>query len=103
MPLLRRKPFALTEPPQDLKPDEHVYQVRFTKEIFRDYQDYLNRLNLYRQRVWACKATGKTGFTYEEALVSEQRATEKFLQFPKEFTTPALRIIQYSKSYSLLS
>ncbi|KAK2384943.1 hypothetical protein P8452_39748 [Trifolium repens] len=96
MPLLRRKPFALTEPPQDLKPDEHVYQVRFTKEIFRDYQDYLNRLNLYRQRVWACKATGKTGLTYEEALVSEQRATEKFLQFPKEFTTPALRIIQYS-------
>ncbi|CAJ2676758.1 unnamed protein product [Trifolium pratense] len=96
MPLLRRKPFPLTEPPQDLKPDEHVYQVRFTKEIFRDYQDYLNRLNLYRQRVWACKATGKTGLTYEEALVSEQRATEKFLQFPKEFTTPALRIIQYS-------
>lgn len=37
MPLLRRKPFALAEPPQDLKPDEHVYQIRFTKEIFQDY------------------------------------------------------------------
>ncbi|KAI5383965.1 uncharacterized protein LOC127105514 [Lathyrus oleraceus] len=96
MPLLKKKPFALTEPPQDLKPEEHVYQVRFTKEIFRDYPDYLNRLNLYRQRVWACKVTGKTGLTYEEALVSEQRATEKFLQFPKEFMTPALKIIQYS-------
>ncbi|XP_058731136.1 uncharacterized protein LOC131602927 [Vicia villosa] len=96
MPLLRKKPFALTEPPQDLKPEEHVYQVRFTKEIFRNYSDYLSRLNLYRQRVWACKVTGKTGLTYEEALVSEQRATEKFLQFPKEFMTPALKIIQYS-------
>lgn len=96
MPLLRRKPLALAEPPEDLKPDEHVYQVRFTKEIFRDYHDYLQRLNLYRQRVWSCKVTGKTGLTYEEAIVSEQRATEKFLQFPKEFMTPALKIIQYS-------
>ncbi|CAI8619242.1 unnamed protein product [Vicia faba] len=96
MPLLKKKSFALTEPPQDLKPEEHVYQVRFTKEIFRDYPGYLSRLNLYRQRVWACKVTGKTGLTYEEALVSEQRATEKFLQFPKEFMTPALKIIQFS-------
>lgn len=37
MPLLRRKPFALVEPPEDLKPDELVHQIRFTKEIFRDY------------------------------------------------------------------
>jgi len=37
MPLLRRKPFALAEPPEELKPDEPVYQIRFTKEIFRDY------------------------------------------------------------------
>lgn len=38
MPLLRRKPFPLAEPPKDLEPRELVYQVRFTKEIFRDYQ-----------------------------------------------------------------
>ncbi|KAH1251306.1 Bromodomain adjacent to zinc finger domain protein 1A [Glycine max] len=98
MPLLRRKPFSLAEPPEDLKPDEPVYQIRFTKEIFQDYQssDYLKRLNLYRQRVWMCKVTGKTGLTYEEALVSEQLATEKVQQFPKELMTIALRIIQYS-------
>ncbi|KAK7358754.1 hypothetical protein VNO77_00692 [Canavalia gladiata] len=94
--LQRRKPFSLAEPPKDLKLDEHVYQIRFTKEIFRDYHDYLKRLNLYRQRVWMCKVTGKTGLTYEEALVSEQRATEKVQQIPKELMTPALRIIQYS-------
>lgn len=65
--------------------------------------DYLNSLNLYRQRVWTCKVTGKMGLTYEEAMVSEQRASEKVLQLPKEFMAPALRIIQYSKSYSLPS
>ncbi|KAF1888018.1 hypothetical protein Lal_00024030 [Lupinus albus] len=97
MPLLRRKPFTLVEPPKDLKPDELVYQIRFTKEIFRDYHsEYLNHLNLYRQRIWMCKVSGKTSLTYEEALVSEQHATEKVKQFPKELMTPALNIIQYS-------
>ncbi|KAI4343507.1 hypothetical protein L6164_010847 [Bauhinia variegata] len=96
MPLLKRKLFVLAEPPKDLETHELVYQVRFTKEIFRDYHNYLNRMNLYRQRVWMCKVTGKTGLTYEEALLSEKRATEKVQQFPKELIPPALRIIQYS-------
>lgn len=38
MPLLKKKPFTLSEPPSDLEPHERVYQVRITKEIFRDYQ-----------------------------------------------------------------
>ena len=59
--------------------------------------EYLNRINLYRQRVWTCKVTGKINLTYEEALVSEKRATEKVQQFPKELVVPALRIIQYSE------
>ncbi|KAJ4964333.1 hypothetical protein NE237_024272 [Protea cynaroides] len=91
-----RKPFPLVEPPNDLEHNEHVFQVRFTKEIFRDYQGYLHRINLYRRRVWTCKVTGKTNFTYEEALVSEQHATEKVQQFPKELMTPVLLMIQFS-------
>ncbi|XP_021733313.1 DDT domain-containing protein DDB_G0282237-like isoform X1 [Chenopodium quinoa] len=96
MPLLKRKPFSLLEPPSDLQPRELVFQIRFTKEIFRDYQEYLKRINLYRQRIWTCKVTGKSNFTYEEALVSEQRASEKVQQFPEEFIVPTLRTIQYS-------
>ena len=38
MPLFKRKPFGLAEPPEDLEPYELVYHVRFTEEIFRDYQ-----------------------------------------------------------------
>ncbi|KAG5031823.1 hypothetical protein AAZX31_06G152600 [Glycine max] len=96
MPLLKRKPFVLPEPPDDLEPHENVYQIRFTKEIFQDYNDYLNRLNQYRQRVWTCKITGKSGLTYEEALVSEKHAAEKVQQIPEELVAPALRIIHYS-------
>lgn len=96
MPLYKRKPFALVERPKDLEPRELVFQVRFTKEIFRDYGEYLNRINLYRQRVWTCKVTAKTNLTYEEALVSEKRATEKVQQFPKELVAPVLRDVQFS-------
>ncbi|KAK9735204.1 hypothetical protein RND81_04G190700 [Saponaria officinalis] len=95
MPLLKRKPFSLLEPPTDLNPRELVFQIRFTKEIFRDYQAYLKRLNLYRQRVWTCKVTGKGNLTYEEALVSEQVASEKVQKLPEELIGPILRSIQY--------
>lgn len=37
MPLFKRKPYVLRKPPKDLLADEDVFQVRFTKEIFRDY------------------------------------------------------------------
>lgn len=96
MPLFRRKPFPILERPDDLKPEELVFQVRFTKEIFRDYREYLKRINLYRQRVWTCKITGKSNLTYEEALVSEKQANEKVQQFPKELMEPVLRDVQFS-------
>ncbi|MFS7895317.1 putative transcription factor & chromatin remodeling DDT family [Helianthus anomalus] len=96
MPLLKRKPFSLSERPDDLKSDELVFQIRFTKEIFRDYREYLQRINLYRQRVWTCKSTGKGNLTYEEALVSEKQAIEKVQQFPKELMEPVLRDVQFS-------
>ncbi|XP_050371867.1 uncharacterized protein LOC126789845 [Argentina anserina] len=96
IPLLKRKPFHLAELPNDLDPNEVVYQVRYTGEIFRDYDEYLNRLKLYRQRVWMCKISGKTNLTYEEALLSEEHAKEKTHMFPKELMASALQIIQYS-------
>ncbi|KAI4962512.1 hypothetical protein ZWY2020_031033, partial [Hordeum vulgare] len=96
MPLFKRTPFFLLTRQKDLDPKEKVFQVRFTKEIFRDYQEYLNRLNLYRKRVWTCNVSGKSNLTYEEALVSEQRAAEKAQQLPRELMSPVLQMIQYS-------
>lgn len=40
--------------------------------------------------------SGKMNLTYEEALVSERKATEKVQQFPKEFMGPVLRMVQFS-------
>ncbi|KAL6634162.1 hypothetical protein ACP70R_026833 [Stipagrostis hirtigluma subsp. patula] len=96
MPLLKRKPFSLLDPPKDLDPKEKVFQIRFTKEIFRDYQEYLKRLNLYRQRVWTCKSSRKSNLTFEEALVSEHNAMEKAQSLPTELVVHILRMTQYS-------
>ncbi|KAF0932163.1 hypothetical protein E2562_008694 [Oryza meyeriana var. granulata] len=96
MPLFKRKPFSLLEPPKDIDPKEKVFQIRFTREIFRDYQDYINRLNLYRQRVWTCKISGKSNLTFEEALVSEHHAVTKAQKLPTELMAPVLQMIQYS-------
>ncbi|XP_073294787.1 uncharacterized protein [Primulina huaijiensis] len=96
MPLYKRKPLALVEKPSDLKPQELVFQIRYTKEIFRNYSEYLKRINLYRQRVWNCKATGKGNLTYEEALVSEKKASERIQNIPTEYVARVLRDVQYS-------
>jgi hypothetical protein len=38
MPLLKRKPYALSKRPKALEPDEVVFKVRITGEVFRDYE-----------------------------------------------------------------
>ncbi|CAN0865094.1 DDT domain-containing protein DDB_G0282237 [Linum grandiflorum] len=96
MPLLRKTAFPLLEPPEDLEPKDLVFQVRFTKEIFHDYREYVNRMDFYRQRIWTCKISGKANLTYEEALVSEKLAGEKVQEIPKELVEPALRVVQFS-------
>ncbi|ONK81163.1 uncharacterized protein A4U43_C01F25950 [Asparagus officinalis] len=96
MPLLKKKPFSLLEPPKDLSPDEQVWQIRFTHEIFRDYSVYLERMNLYRRRIWACRITARTNMTYEEALVSELEAIAKLRRFPEEFKGFVLQNTQFS-------
>ncbi|KAK4416611.1 hypothetical protein Salat_2486600 [Sesamum alatum] len=96
MPLYKRKPFALVEKPEDLKPQELVFQIRLTKEIFRSYNEYLKRINLYRKRVWTCKATGKGNLTYEEALASEDKASKRIQNIPTQYVAPVLRDVQFS-------
>ncbi|KAL3528188.1 hypothetical protein ACH5RR_012844 [Cinchona calisaya] len=96
MPLYKRKPFPLAEKPKDLKPQDQVFEIRFTKEIFRDYRDYLSRINFYRRRVWTCKVTGRGNLTYEEALISERNAIQKVQQIPKELIPLVLSDVQFS-------
>lgn len=85
MPLLRRAPY---EPPAadvalaaaDCADNDEVFVIRVTGEVFKDYDAYLERLAELRSRSWSCAATGKSGLTYEQCLVSEQEANSLLQQ-----------------------
>eukprot|EP01135_Chromosphaera_perkinsii_P005908 Nk52_evm3s371 gene=Nk52_evmTU3s371 len=97
MPLLKRKPYKVTaDVPKHLDDDDAVFYIRFTNEVFVDYEAYINKLNSYRSRQWACKTTGKTNLTFEEALESEHAYSKSLARFPETHLKEVLRCIQYS-------
>lgn len=63
---------------------KEVWYLKFTNEVFTNYESYINKLSLYHQPIWECEATGKMNLTYEQALESERsehdRAEFKFCQ-----------------------
>jgi len=74
MPLLRRKPFLKKKLLHDLTKDEEVFYCELMNEIFRDYEEFCQRVILCNSLVWCCSLTGKPQLTYEEALQSEENA-----------------------------
>ncbi|KAJ1976459.1 hypothetical protein H4R35_002689 [Dimargaris xerosporica] len=77
MPLLNHKPHCPLPPPdRESLPGKRkrVFYMQQTREIFPTYEQYANRFMLYRQPIWQCATTGKTGLTYQEACQSEAKA-----------------------------
>ncbi|KAI8993270.1 ATP-utilizing chromatin assembly and remodelling N-terminal-domain-containing protein [Pilobolus umbonatus] len=74
MPLLNHKRVPLMEaiPYDPKKKRKEVWYLRFTNEVFTNYEDYINKLTLYQQSIWECEVTGRQNLTYEQALESER-------------------------------
>ncbi len=85
MPVLRKAP---CEPPSpadslaatDCADSDEVFVIRVTGEVFKDYDAYLERLGELRSPAFVCAATGKSGLTYEQCLVSEHEANSLLQQ-----------------------
>ncbi|XP_071081443.1 bromodomain adjacent to zinc finger domain protein 1A-like [Haliotis cracherodii] len=90
MPLLRRQPFHKQKPPPNLRPDEEVFHCKLTNEVFRDYEEFFERIILCNSLVWSCCITGRSGLTYQEALDSEEKARKNLSAFPKYLQRPIL-------------
>ncbi|XP_052121345.1 bromodomain adjacent to zinc finger domain protein 1A isoform X2 [Frankliniella occidentalis] len=90
MPLLDKKPFERKKPPPDLHSSDEVFYCPLTKEIFRDYEEYCERIILCNSLVWQCSLTGRPQLTFEEALKSEQNAKQNLKDFPMELKVPVL-------------
>ncbi|CAO3595365.1 unnamed protein product [Absidia cylindrospora] len=104
MPLLKRKPFPLINPPPlDLKDKTSkacpVWYSQATNEIFDDYPTYLERITLYKRPIWQCEFTGQSNITYAEALESEQVEKRKVQnKLPEELQKVVLQRTQFQKA-----
>ncbi|KAL4238265.1 Bromodomain adjacent to zinc finger domain protein 1A [Mactra antiquata] len=90
MPLLRKSPFHREKPPPDLKPDDEVFFCKLTREVFKDYEKFFERIILCNSLVWSCAITGRSGLTYQEAEESEEKALKQLASFPSYLQKPIL-------------
>ncbi|TDZ24083.1 Imitation switch two complex protein 1 [Colletotrichum orbiculare MAFF 240422] len=96
MVLFKRKPVQFL-PPKDIKDDNaEVWHIPQTGEVFAQYEDYLSRMDFYKQRRFICQITGHSGLTFFEALKSELAGAEEVEQaFPEALKGPVLRRVQF--------
>ncbi|KAM0495776.1 hypothetical protein D7B24_003401 [Verticillium nonalfalfae] len=96
MVLFKRKPVRFL-PPADIKDDNaEVWHIPQTGEVFGQYEDYLARMDFYKQRRFNCQISGHSGLTFFEALKSETAGAEEVEQaFPEALKGPVLRRVQF--------
>ncbi|XP_044747001.1 bromodomain adjacent to zinc finger domain protein 1A isoform X2 [Coccinella septempunctata] len=97
MPLLKKKVFEKASPQEFLRDDEEVFYCELTNEIFRNYEEFAERMLLCTSMVWTCAMTGKSNLTYEEALESEENARRSISEFPVELRIPVLYVATKTK------
>uniref|UniRef100_T1I0S2 Bromodomain adjacent to zinc finger domain protein 1A n=1 Tax=Rhodnius prolixus TaxID=13249 RepID=T1I0S2_RHOPR len=102
MPLLHKKPFIPNEFPIDLKESEEVFFCRITHEIFRDYDEFCERIILCNSLVWSCSLTGRSHLTYQEAAASEEKVKRLLKKFPMELRIPVLYLSSICERRSLI-
>lgn len=95
MPLLQNDTPAPV-PSVDLVDGQQFFEISYTKEIFLDYNDYIDRVMLYQEKIWSCALSGKSNLSYKEALSSERDCYIMVNKLPKDFVHVALHLIQGS-------
>ncbi|XP_076235164.1 ATP-dependent chromatin assembly factor large subunit isoform X2 [Calliopsis andreniformis] len=90
MPLLRKQPFQRLHVSSDFKDDDEVFHCEVTNEIFKDYNEFCERIILCNSLIWSCSITGRANMTYEEALQCEENAKRSLKEFPMELRIPIL-------------
>ncbi|XP_034941274.1 bromodomain adjacent to zinc finger domain protein 1A isoform X2 [Chelonus insularis] len=100
MPYLRKKPFQRLYVSSDYKDDDEVFHCEVTNEVFKDYNEYCERIILCNSTIWSCSITGKTNMTYEEAVACEENAKKILKEFPMELRTPILYLATKTKRTS---
>ncbi|KAK4885411.1 hypothetical protein RN001_001682 [Aquatica leii] len=102
MPLLKKREFKKAPLPSGLSNHEEVFHCVMTNEIFREYEEFCQRVILCNSMVWTCSFTGKSGLTYLEALESEKESQGMLKDFPTELRIPVLFLASKTQRSSFI-
>lgn len=96
MVLFKRKPVQFL-PTVDIEDENaEVWHIPQTGEVFVNYEDYLARMDFYKQRRFNDQITGHSGLTFFEAFNSELTGgREVEATFPEALKGPILRKVQF--------
>ncbi|KAK3996066.1 hypothetical protein QBC44DRAFT_304859 [Cladorrhinum sp. PSN332] len=96
MVLFKRKPVQFLPVPEIEDESQEVWHIPQTGEVFVAYEDYLSRMDFYKQKRFICVITGHSGLTFFEALESEFAGGAEVEQaFPEALKGPVLRRVQF--------
>ena len=90
------KPWA-PDPLPEIKDNEYYWFCPMTNEVFKTFEEYTTRAELYAARVWSCKITGKSSLTYREALEAEESISDFLDDFPEEHLRVLLKMVHGSQ------
>ena len=83
MPISTKRSAAWTpQETQELAQGDKCFRVRFTGEVFSDYDAYADTWLGYVAREWSCSLSGKKNLTFEEAAISEKLLKAQADMFP---------------------
>ncbi|QSZ29448.1 hypothetical protein DSL72_003962 [Monilinia vaccinii-corymbosi] len=96
MVLFKRKPVQYVAKPNIENEDTEVWLIPATGEYFLDYEQYLARMDFYKQRRFICQISGHSGLSFFEALKSELAGAQEVEEaFPNALKMPILRRVQF--------
>ncbi|KAG4068705.1 hypothetical protein HA402_002396 [Bradysia odoriphaga] len=101
MPLFKRKPFERLPPPEGLKDTEEIYYLELSKEAFRRYEEYFERMMLLNSTVWSCALTSRPNLTFSEAIECEKKARKILRTMNVELKAPIVIIANATKCSSI--
>ena len=82
-------PWPCAPLPEKIEDESTYWVIPCTNEVITSFEEFFKRTELYREKTWGCRLSGKKGFTFEEALNSEREISQILSKFP----TPHLRIL----------
>ncbi|KAF7891496.1 uncharacterized protein EAF02_001821 [Botrytis sinoallii] len=97
MVLFKRKPVQYVPKPHVENEDTEVWLIPATGEYFLEYEQYLGRMDFYRQHKFICQISGHSQLTFFDALKSELAGAQEVEEaFPNPLKQPVLRRVQFS-------